>query len=415
LPPTPCPLQLGITALAGALLACAGTAAAEPVAFVDGPAEIVFDAAVDGCAAWDIPDTPARAWRDGSGRVHLLSGSERSRAAVGPALEGLSRDCAVLFEGRHADDPGAYDDRVWLHATYALEDGKTVLGLAHVEYHGHERPERCDGSYLACWRNAVVELVSTDGGRSFRRPQGSRGGLVAALPYRFDHHAGRRTGYFNPSNIVRRRLSGSDPDGEFLYAFVFAEAWEVQARGACLIRRPVAGGPGDWRGWDGAGFTVRFADPYREDVADPAAHVCAPLPGISSTISGVVARPDGRGFLLVTAATLPDPAAGADAPPRSGVWAMSSPDLVAWSAPTLLFEAPLLWRHDCDAPAAYAYPSLLDDSSPSRNFEVADDRLWIYLVEMPLTPAAAGNGCRVGADRRLVRMPLRWPAAADED
>jgi hypothetical protein len=53
--------------------------------------------------------------------------------------------------------------------------------------------------------------------------------------------------------------------------------------------------------------------------------------------------------------------------------------------------------------------------SPSRNFEVTDDRLWLYLVEMPLRLAATVNGCRVGADRRLVRMPLRWPAAADED
>lgn len=370
-----------------------------PAIRVDGPAEIVFDSTADGCGAWDISDTPARAWRDGDGRVHLLSGSERSRAGLGPDLGSVEHNCAVLFEGGGNDDPGAYDDRAWIHATYALEDG-SVLALAHVEFHGHRRPDLCPAQdYAACWRNAVVELRSDDGGRTFRRAPGAGVDLVAALPYRFDGGAGHRTGYFNPSNIVRR--------GGYLYTFVFAEAYGAQARGACLLRRTVDGDAGGWRAWDGSGFNVRFADPYAEEVANPGAHVCAPLDGVQSTLSSLIFSPAAGHWRAVTAATRPD----AQGVPRTGIWTTASTDLLHWSEPELLLEVPLLWRRDCSAPAAYAYPALLDDNSASPNFETADGRLWLYLVEMPLGPAGAKDACRVGSDRRLVRFPVRWRAA----
>lgn len=380
---------------------------------VAGPSEPVFSSAVDGCAAWDIPDTPARAWRDADDAVHLVSGAERSRADVGPDLGQLRRDCAVLFEGRHADDPGAYDDRAWVHATWALDDGATVLGLAHVEYHGHERPWLCPGPYQACWRNAIVEIVSTDGGRSFRRT-----GPAAVLPYRYEvtngASSGRRSGYFNPSNIVRH--------DDHLYAFIFAEASGAQRRGACLIRRLVPAsaeaaieGAGDaWRGWNGTDFSVRFDDPYAGPEVDPSSHVCAPVSTpdgpMASTLSGLVASGDGAHWVAVTAATHPD----TNGTGRTGIWAMTSRDLLRWSRPYLLFEAPLLWRRDCARPAAYAYPALIDARSTARNFDTigdADsDSLWLYLVEMPL--AADDEGCRAGPDRSLVRLPLRWAEMA---
>lgn len=366
--------------MAAMLAAAAGAASAEPR--VVGPAETAIDMPGDGCGRWDIPDTPARAWREAGG-VALLAGSEASRVSRGPDLGRLVRDCGVVHRGAGDDDPGAYDDRAWVHSTWA--DGARVTALAHVEYHGHLRPGRCAaGAYLPCWRNAIVELRSEDGGRSFRRV-----GLVAALPYRYAGEAGERSGYFNPSNILAR-------DG-YLYAFVMAEATGAQRRGPCLIRRPLAGGPGDWRAWDGAGFGGRFADPYREDVPDPARHVCAPVAGLRSTVSGVVAAP-GRGFLAVTAMT------GADG--VSGVYWARSDDLVTWSPPALLWAAPLMWRRDCAAPAAFAYPSLIDADSPSPNFETVDGRFWLYVVRMPLGP-----DCGVGPERDLMRMPVSWPVS----
>ncbi len=361
------------------VLLIAGQAAAGPR--VVGAPETVFDWESERCATWDIPDGPARAWRGADGRARLIAGAEASRVASGPDLDHLRHGCAVVFEGARSADPGAYDDRSWIAGLFTA-DGRRVEALVHAEYHGDKHPGRCPAAvYLDCWRNAVVAALSEDGGAHF-----AGAGLVAALPYRYDGMAGRRTGYFNPSNILR--------DGDYLYAFVFAEAYRAQQRGACLLRRPLAGGAADWRGWDGAGFGVRFADPYREDIVDPARHVCAPLPGVGSTISSV-AR-DGAGGYLAATPTTKDGV--------SGIYAMTSPDLIHWSAPDLVWAAPLLWRRDCAAPAAYAYPALLDPDSPG--FDSVGEAFWLYVTRM-----AVGEGCAVGPDRDLVRMRVSWPAA----
>ena len=374
-----------LTALVPALLIVGAAAGAGPR--VVGAPETVFDWASQRCATWDIPDGPARAWRDADGSVRLIAGAERNRIAAGADLDHLRHDCAVVFEGARSADPGAYDDRSWIAGLFT-PDGRRVEALVHAEYHGDKHAGRCPTAvYLDCWRNAVVAAVSEDGGGSF-----APAGLVAALPYRYDGLAGRRTGYFNPSNILR--------DGDHLYAFVFAEAYRAQARGACLLRRPLEGGASDWRAWDGVGFGVRFADPYREDIIDPSRHVCAPLPGVGSTISSVVRTAAGTGtgtggYLAVTPATRDG---------VSGIYAMTSPDLVHWSAPELLWAAPLLWRRDCAAEAAYAYPALLDAASPG--FDSVGDDFWLYVTRMTL-----GKDCAAGPDRDLIRMRVSWPAA----
>jgi hypothetical protein len=124
--------------LAVALAAVAGAAAfGADGPRITGPAEPVFDWRSEACERWDIPDTPARAWRDDEGRTHLVAGSERSRADSGPGLDLLRRDCTVLYQGAGSDEPGDYDDRAWIHAIYA--NGQRVTALAHVEFHGHRR------------------------------------------------------------------------------------------------------------------------------------------------------------------------------------------------------------------------------------------------------------------------------------
>ena len=365
--------------IAAVLFGLAGPApaAAEGLRVV-GPPETVFDWRRDRCADWDIPDTPARAWRGADGRVRLVSGSEESRASLGPGLDALTHACGILYRGSGADDPAALDDRVWVHAVHAGADGR-VIALGHAEYHGHLRRDRCPvGGYLDCWVNGIVELVSEDDGASFRRA-----GPPVAAPGPGPAGGGGRRGYFNPSNIVAR-------DG-FLLAFVFAEADGAQARGPCLIRRPemsgAAGGVADWRAWDGIGFAARLDG-----------GTCRPVAGIPSTISSVVWQaPDGP-WLAVTPAVRRD-AAGVE---RSGIWWSTSPDLLHWEAPRLLLEAPLYWRRDCGAGVAHAYPSLLDPDSADPDFATVDDAFWLYLVRAHLGP-----DCRLGPDRDLVRIPIR--------
>ncbi len=332
--------------------------------------ETWFDWSAERCAKWDIPDTPVRIWREASGFA-LVAGSEASRASRGPGPGALRRDCAVLHAGSQDPDPEALDDRAWIAATWAHEDGR-IEALAHVEFHGEKHGRCAAGRTLPCWRNAVVALESRDRGRSFRRVPGPP---VAALPYPYDGTQTRRSGYFNPSNIFRR--------GDHLHAFVFAEAAGAQRRGACLLRRPVDGAPADWRAWDGIGFGARLsglAGPARGDT-------CVPVEGVTSTLSSVVADTAG-GFLAVTPAVLEG---------RSGFWLLRSDDLLRWSDPELLVALPLLWRRDCAAPAAYAYPALVDLESPARNLDTTDGALWLAATRMPLDAA-----CRVGPERDLV-------------
>jgi hypothetical protein len=350
---------------------------------VSGPPETIFDWNRDRCEKWDIPDAPVRGWRDEDGALNLMAGAERTRLSRGGALHALARTCRPVHEGGHAADPGAYDDRTWIASPRA--DGPEVMALAHVEYHGHLRPAACPAArYIPCWRNAIVELRSPDGGRSFQPPPGARP-LVAALPYRYAPDTGRRSGYFSPSNVLRR--------GDFLYAFLFAERYGAQARGACLIRRPVAGSPADWRAWGGAGFDRRFVDPYREAVVRPGAHVCAPLGGLRSTLSSVIWHPGSGLYVGVTSWSR-----GGGGRDASGIYWTTSPDLVHWQEPRLLIALPLLWRRDCEAPAAFAYPSLLDLDSPAQNLDETDGDLSLFLVRMPL-----GADCGVGPRRDLVR------------
>ena len=384
---------MGMPVILRTLLMCLAPvmALAEPQApRVAGAEEVVFDWVHDRCATWDIPDAPARAWRDAEGRVHLLAGSDRSRAATGADLDHLTRDCAILHRGAQADDPAAWNDRTWIAAVHS-RDGRHVIALGHMEYHGHRRPETCpSGDYAACWYNAVIELRSDDGGHSFAR-SGGGADVVAAPGKPYSGDAGRRQGYFNPSNILEHN--------GYLYAFVFAEAAGLQRRGPCLIRRPLQGGPGDWRAWGEGGFAIRFINPYAEPEADPADHVCRPIPGLRGTMSSVVRHRGTGTFLAVT------PIESADG--TAGVFWTVSTDLVTWTPPRLLYRVPLLWRRDCEKPAAYAYPSLIDADSPSPSFDTVDDGFWLYLTRMPLEP-----DCSVSARRDLVRLPIAWDGSA---
>jgi hypothetical protein len=357
---------------------------------VVGNAQTVFFWDTDRCATWDVPDAPARAWRTADGQVAVISGSEATRRSRGPTLDALTRECHVIHAGAENDDPSAWDDRTWI-ASVHTEDGVNVVALGHVEYHGHLRPATCpSGTYSKCWYNSVVELRSSDGGRNFTRVGGA-GDLVAASSDPYRGEAEHRLGFFNPSNILTY-------DGH-LYAFVFAEASGAQRRGPCLIRRPLSGGADDWKAWNGFGFGTRLGDPDRGRAALAEDRTCQPLSGLHSTVSSVVRDEARKLFIAVT-------------PMRNragdvGIFWASSPDLLHWTQPRLLLRVPLLWHRDCAAPAAYAYPSLIDPDSPSQTFDTTDDRLWLYLSRISLNA-----DCTAAPERDLIRLAVQVRALA---
>jgi hypothetical protein len=379
---------------------CAAIAAPEPPVPTIvrlGEQQPVFSWASMRCETWDVPDTPARAWRDAAGTVHLLASHLRNRAMIGTDLDHVRQNCRTVYEGGAQDAPQLYDDRSWIASSYAL--GPVVYALVHNEFHGHLRRDLCpSGVYLRCWSNSLTLVTSHDGGYSFAHLAPPHH-LVAAPPYRYVGNGDHRTGYFNPSNIVAR-------DG-YYHAFFWAEAEGEQRRGACLMRTPQLADPGAWRAWDGHDFTVRFIDAYAEPTTDGTRHSCAPVAEgrLTSSVSSLTLdRASGR-YIALMATERPVPGDGA----VTGIFAAGSTDLVHWSEPRLVWRAGLLFKYRCGDDVVF-YPSLLDPISPSRNFEDAGERAYIYFTDLHL------QSCHIDTDRDLVRVPvdIRWTHAGLE-
>ena len=172
-----------------------------------------------------------------------------------------------------------------------------------------------------------------------------------------------------------------------------------QAKGACLWRTQDISDPKSWRAWNGTGFTVRFLDPYVNNISDPAQHVCAPV-GANTIETGSESLTWSTYFkkwLLVRAA-------GGGAYP-SGFYAYTSDDLINWGQGTLIVTAKLPWAHTCGEPDYLEFPSLLDPESKSRNFETTGQRPLLFFTHFNVWYTSPTQ-CNMSLDRDLVRVPI---------
>jgi hypothetical protein len=355
-----------------------------------GPQQTVFDWSRQACEDIDIPDAPARAFRDASGRVQLMASHYVSRRAIGPDLGHLTHRCDVVMDSDYDPLPQNYDDKSWIASTYTT-DGRTIFALVHDEYQGNTHPGRCaSGDYFKCWYNVITFARSNDSGRTFRQPAGPAK-LVAAIPYRYEPDSGAH-GLFEPSNIVYRQKDG------YYYTLLRAGGYRDQKTGACLIRTRQLTNPSSWRGWNGAGFGTRFIDPYRES-APPQDHLCEPVGvnQISTMSSSLTWNTYLNEYLLVGSSSDYSPT---DKRGVIGFYYAVSPDLIHWSRRRLFREVVFPWAFTCGDRQPVAYPSVLDPSSKSRNFETTGKRPWLFFTRLHY------SGCRQTLDRDLVRVPI---------
>ncbi|TXN22492.1 hypothetical protein, partial [Methylobacterium sp. WL9] len=347
-----------------ALLALADTAraAGEPplsALTLVGPPIPVFVAARDACDGADVPDAPARAFRDATGAVALFGLHYRNRALRGPDLDHLKIDCRVVLESGENPDPAAYDDRSWITATWT-EDGKTVAALLHHEYQADKHPGRCRSKvYMECWYNTVLGASSTDGGLTFTRK--TPPAVVAGPPFRQEVDQGRHRGFFNPSNIFA--------DGRYRYVFASTTGWDRQAaqtgsdqpHGVCLFRTETPADPSSWRAWTGTGFTAAFPDPYRP--GPKRTDTCKPIAPFPAPVGSVVRHRASGAFIAVFMAKTGDGFS------KSGFYWTTSRDLLSWDVPRLLLAGATLYDDPCGAAGGLiAYPALLDPAARGRNF-----------------------------------------------
>lgn len=363
---------------------------------VAGPEEVVFEWSRDRCDETDIPDLPARAFRDADGNVQLIASHYTTRRLIGPDFDRLRRDCTIVLGSNENADPAAFDDKQWLAAVYT-NDGRTIYGLTHVEYQGNTHPGRCpSGEYFRCWWNTLALVVSTDGGRTYRR-QGPRNGLVAAVPYRYVPDLGVE-GHRGPSQIVRNPADG------YYYAIVSQDVLPrsgvAREGGNCLIRTRNLGDPTSWRAPNLFGeYARRFIDPYTEG-GSSRDHLCGTYiqtrPGGSPLHPNLTWNTHLQRWLLIGGDQVDvrtDPGTT-----KWGVYFSVSTDLVAWTTQKLVFARNMAFVHNCGDPDPIMYPTLIDHASPSRNFETTGSSAYLYYTVTHF------DGCNGTLDRDLLRV-----------
>lgn len=387
-------VALGLTAIASAFAQSASAYTFGSTVQATGPEETVFDWSTMACSSLDIPDTAAVAFRDASGRVQLFATHHTNRRMIGPDLGHLQHKCGIVLSSALDADPAAFDDRQWITGFYTA-DGNIVHALLHEEYQGFRHPGMCVSQQFPwCVENAITLATSTNGGEtySYNRPPGH---LVASNPYPYAQVLGPH-GY-SASNIVRRAADG------YFYTMVNALEYQAQQYGTCVMRTRDLSDPTSWRAWDGGAFTVRFIDPNREPALPPAEHVCAPVARsqLGAINQNLTFSTYFHKFMLV--GTELDPVTNETVP---GFYYSLSDDLVHWTTRSLLMETELVWTYQCGDPDPALYPSLLDPSSNSRNFETAGQQAYLFFTRQSWV------SCAQTLDRDLIRIPIQFTGSA---
>ena len=359
-----------------------------------------FDWTTDRCEDLDIPDTPARAFRDPTGQVTFFASHYVTRRAIGPGLESVQHQCAVSMDSLRNPDPALYTYREWLAAPYLMPDGMTVMSLIHDEFQGSRVPGACPSlNYNKCWYNAITLGVSSNRGATFSRASAPPSHLVAQIPYQFDPYGGPM-GIFQPSNIVRHY---PDDDG-YYYSLIGTQTYGDQQGGTCLMRTQNLMDPHSWRAWDGQGFTASFVDPYIGS-PPPQGHLCQPVSrdDIEVQTSSLTYNTFLGKYVLVGAHRY----APYTHEERPGFYWSTSDDLVNWSRAVPLMAAETHDGFRCGAADPVRDSALLDPASSSPNFETTGRTMDLFFVLFHPTYNANGT-CTVGLDRDLVRVPVTF-------
>ena len=353
---------------------------------ITGPEEIVFDWSSDRCETEDIPDLPARAFRDADGNVQLIASNRRM---IGSDLDSLVRDCSLTMGSDVDPNPAHHNDWELLHALYTT-DGQNIHALVHNEYTGHTHPGMCpSGSYFQCWYNSVTYASSTDQGKTYTHlPAPAH--LVASVPYRYVPDSGPY-GIFNPSNIIHNPADG------YYYSMLHLEPSGEQQWGTGVMRTRTIDDPSSWRCWDGSGFNAAFVNPYTESNYDPGEHICAPVSRdhLGKMYDSLTFNTYLNRFLLIGATGLWDPERQEEV---NGFYFSLSDDLINWTPPRLIMEGSLWWTAN-NVVDRVAYPSVLDPDDTSRNFENSDSEVYLYFTRW--------NAGTI-YDRDLIRIPIRF-------
>lgn len=339
-----------------------------------GTQEIVFDYTASNCNTIDIPDAPARAFRDAAGNINLIASHYTTWRMTGSDFTNLLKDCTPVMTSHEESDPETFDNREWIVAPYTT-DGINIHALVHNEY------VPC-GNATNCWYNSITYVSSADSGRTYTHPT-APSHLVAASPYQSPYPPNHAPfGLFGGSNIIFK-------DG-YYYKMVQLESHQLQEWGSGLIRTNDLTDPTSWRGWNGTDFNVQFVNPYTETGYDEADKVLAPVSrdNIGKMCASITYNTYFEKYMVV------DYTVGeVNGTLTYGFYYALSADLINWSAKRLIISTAPTW-----AATGSNYPSIIDHNDTSRNFEMAGQNCYLYYTKW-------NSGTY---DRDLIRIPVTF-------
>lgn len=372
-----------------------------PLVRIAGPRQVVYDYKRDHCSDIDVPDTPTMAFKDASGQVHLFNGIAGSYQSVGSSLNDVHRDCSRPFSQdiRPAanNTPQSFDNWKWFRSPWT-NDGKTIYGLIHNEFHGWEHPDQyCpSGKQNPCLFPSVTVSKSTDGGKTFKTVHNAKGEVEIGMttPYPYNKGAGKQPGVRAPTNILSQQVNGKTY--YFLLASNRGARGVAQKAGTCLYRTDDVSQPSHWRAWDGNDFTVRAnVTVYREKDINPAQYVCKPVfsaPPSSWSYNTVLHQ------YLATVGM-----------PGDVFGFITSKDMIHWSEPKQLMQTTFQEFHASrrgSGVSGQTYPSIIDPESPGMNFEYTGAHPYLYFTRF--NPKQKGETWH---NRDLIRVPLQVSCA----
>ncbi len=340
-----------------------------------GSATMVFDYSVSNCNTIDIPDVPARAFRDASGKINLIASHYTTWRMTGSTFDNLVKDCSPTMTSHDGTDPSDFNNKEWIMAPYTT-DGVNIHAMVHNEF------VPCP-TWNNCWYNSITYASSSDSGKTYTHTM-APSNLVAASPYKDTYPATHTPfGFFGGSNIIKK-------DG-YYYKMVQIEAHLLQDWGTGLLRTNNLSDPASWRGWDGSGFNVQFVNPYTETGYNIAEKILAPVD--REHIGKMCASLTYNTYLskyMVVDYTNGDYNGSTN---QYGFYFAVSEDLIHWSPRQFIMAAPSSW-----AVGGLYYPSLIDHADTSRNFEQCGQTPYLYYTKW-------NSGTY---DRDLLRIQLQF-------
>ncbi|UUX94129.1 hypothetical protein [Aquabacterium sp. J223] len=366
---------------------------AELVLSPAGPEEVVFKWEVDRCDAEDFPDSPARAYRRGDGKLVVSAAHFTNLQRVGDGFDHLRSSCRSIFRSAMDSRPDAFNARTWLQTFYVVGDDK-VVALGSADYHG-EWFNNCNSRGIPgtnCWWSALIVAISTDGGQSFEAPQPPHH-IMARPQIEYSPDARSPTGYFTTSNIVRGR------DGAY-YTLVFSFGHAGQSRGVCLLRALDPAEPSQWRAFDGEAFRVDLRPGQVQGLGAQAEAGCKTMANLDAPVRSLLWHQDSGRYVAVLA-SWSRAGATTDAGVRIEFQTATSSDLWRWTRPRPF--ASMVSKSGCPRPLEdVAYPSLIDHESQDRNFGTLGSRAYVYYTRFNRP-----GGCGATPNRDLIRFPVR--------